>query len=186
MPTDKLPNRFIVIHINLGEVTDHTASKKGDQLVEFASAVGEHVEIIQEGIVPEDGAIVCPHCGNETFQEHGTMQFRQRVTLKRSDTGMLEVEDYTSPSEPLEELSEPVGVECSQCLKALDVDCYGPSNAGRRHRIRRLIEGYCGAPDDPESDLTDALTDMCHLAASRGFSVEALTERALSHFRDER
>jgi hypothetical protein len=185
MTTYKLPSRYVVIRIDLGEVTDHTASKLADQLVEFAGAVGNEVEILQEGIAPPDGAIVCPNCGNESFQEHGTMQFRQTVSLKRADDGTLEVADYTAASEPLDELAEPVGVECSQCLRDLNVRGYDVGNARRRQRVRWLVDGYCGAPDDPESDLTDALADICHLAASRGFSAEDLTERALSHFRSE-
>jgi ribosomal protein S27AE len=185
MPTERPPGRFVVVRIDLGEVSDHTASKMGDQLVEFAGAVGERVEIIEEGITAELDAIVCPNCGNDSFQEHGTMQFKQPVSLKRGENGALEVDDYTSASEPIDELSEPVGVACSHCLLELDVSGYDAKNTERRQRIARLIDGYSGAPDDPESDLTDALTDMCHLAVARGYKFEELTERALSHFCSE-
>lgn len=182
MSTGKLPRRFIVVRVDLGEVGDHEATKLGDQLVEFAGTVAGHAEILQEGISSSEDAIVCPSCGNNTFQEHGTMQFRQPVSLKRGDDGTLEVGDYSGASVPLDELSEPTGVECAHCLHALK---YRPGNAPRR-RMRQLISGYCGAPDDPESDLSDALTDICHLAASRGFEPEKLMARALSHFRSER
>lgn len=185
MATDKLPRRFIIVCVELGEVSDHVATKLGDQLVEFAGTIAEHVEILQEGVSPAEDAIVCPNCGNNTFQEHGTMQFRQPVSLKRGDGGTLEVEDYIGASVPLDELSEPTGVECAHCLHALDVRDYSSGNEPRRRRMRQLISGYCGAPDDPESDLSDALADICHLAASRGFDPEELTGRALSHFRSE-
>lgn len=148
-------------------------------------AVGEHVEILEKGITAEQEAIVCPNCGNDSFQEHGTMQFKQLVSLTRGQSGALKVKDYISASEPIDELSEPAGVECSQCLHACDVRGYANTSAGRRQRIAWLINGYSGASDDPESDLTDALTDICHLAVSRGFEVEKLTERALSHLRNE-
>lgn len=185
MSTGKLPRRFIVVRVELGEVGDREATKLGDQLVEFAGAVAEHVEILQEGVSSSEDAIVCPNCGNNTFQEHGTMQFRQLVSLKRGDDGTLEVADYTGASVPLDELSEPTGIECAHCLHALNVRDYRPGDAQRR-RMRQLISGYCGAPDDPESDLSDALADICHLAASRGYDPEELTGRALSHFHSER
>lgn len=185
MPSSKLPRRFIVVRVDLGKVSDHAATELGDQLVEFAETVGENAEILNEGITAGQNAITCPNCGNDTFQEHGTMQFRQRVSLKRGDDGTLEVEDYTGASEPIDELTEPTGVECAHCLHALDVRGYRAGNAWRRRRMQQLITGYCGASDDPESDLSDALVDMCHLAASHGFDPEGLTDRALSHFHAE-
>jgi hypothetical protein len=186
MSTGKLPGRFIVVRVELGEVSDHEATTLGDQLIEFAGAIAEHAEILQEGVSLSRGAIVCPNCGNDTFQEHGMMEFRQPVSLKRADDGTLEVADYTGASVPLGELSEPTGIECAHCLHALNVRDYRPGNRPRQRRMLQLINGYCGAPDDPESDLSDALADICHLAASRGFDPDELTGRALSHFHSER
>lgn len=136
MSTGNLPRRFIVVRVELGEVGDHEATKLGDQLVEFAGTAAEHVEILQEGISSWQDAIVCPNCGNNTFQEHGTMQFRQPVSLKRRDDETLEVAGYTGASVPLDELSEPSGVECAHCLHALNVREY-------RKRMRR--GGGCGS-----------------------------------------
>jgi hypothetical protein len=185
MPNDRQSGRFVVVRIDLGEVSERAATKMGDQLVTFAGAVGKHAKIIEEGTAPRPDAIACPNCGNASFQEHGTMQFKQPVSLKRGEDGVLEIDNYISASEPLDELSEPVGIECSQCLHALDVRGYDPKSPERPRRIAQLIDGYSGATDDPESDMTDALTDILHLAAFRGFKAGELTQRALSHLHCE-
>jgi hypothetical protein len=183
--TDRQTGRFVVVRIDLGEVSENTATKMGDQLVAFAGAVGKRAAIIEEGSTSNAGTIVCPDCGNDSFQEHGTMRFKQPVSLKRREDGVLEIDNYISASEPLDELSEPAGIECSQCLHALDVRGYDPKDLERHRRIARLIDGHSRTAEDPDSDLTDALTDILRLAASRGFKVGELTERALSRFNSE-
>jgi hypothetical protein len=52
----------------------------------------------------------------------------------------------------------------------------------RSWKIERLLRGYSGASDDPESDLTDAMADAMHYAKTQGFDPRALFERALMHF----
>ena len=54
------------------------------------------------------------------------------------------------------------------------------------NRISGKLAGYCGADDDPESDISDAMADLLHWAASLGLDPETLLNRALRHYEDER
>jgi hypothetical protein len=58
-------------------------------------------------------------------------------------------------------------------------------NADCTNKISALIVGYCGAPDDQESDVKDVLCDLMHFCFCTGMDFDAMVESARVSFEVE-
>lgn len=74
-------------------------------------------------------------------------------------------------------------VEVEQVMDARERQ---PDVADRVERAVNLVYRYSSAPDDQESDVIDALTDLAHLCAEARWNFAALVERATRHAAEAR
>jgi hypothetical protein len=72
---------------------------------------------------------------------------------------------------------------CPNCGKKI----YFDDNALRISRAKTALKAWLDglAPDEDESDIVDLMTDLCHLASSRGHSVAEIMERSMAHWIEE-
>lgn len=65
------------------------------------------------------------------------------------------------------------------------VDITGDQNAARADKAAYLVEGYCGADDDPTCDIVDVLTDIRHLCTVCGYDFDELLACSEQHWSAE-